>query len=67
MQAWAATAKLFIAPTPSSREVLPTLDREEENMPSFEQHCAESIQLFGKPYGEIHRWRTSLQVAHRTG
>ncbi len=25
-------------------------------MPSFEQHCAESIVLFGKPYGEVHRW-----------
>ena len=25
-------------------------------MPSFEQHCAESTQLFGKPFGEVHRW-----------
>lgn len=22
----------------------------------FEDHCAESILLFGKPYEEIHRW-----------
>ena len=25
-------------------------------MPSFEHHCAESIALFGKAYGEVHRW-----------
>jgi hypothetical protein len=25
-------------------------------MPSFEQHCAESITLCGQPYGEVHRW-----------
>ena len=25
-------------------------------MPSFEQHCAESIVLFGKPFGEVHKW-----------
>ena len=25
-------------------------------MPSFEEHCAESIRLFGKPYEEVHRW-----------
>jgi len=25
-------------------------------MSSFEAHCQESIRLFGKPYGEVHRW-----------
>ena len=25
-------------------------------MPSFEQHCAESVRDFGNPYGEVHRW-----------
>ena len=25
-------------------------------MPSFEQHCEESIQLFGEPFEEVHRW-----------
>jgi hypothetical protein len=25
-------------------------------MPSFEQHCAESIVLLGKPFGEVHKW-----------
>lgn len=22
----------------------------------FEEHCAESVTLFGKPYAEVHRW-----------
>ena len=25
-------------------------------MPSFEQHCAEAEQRFGKPYAEVHQW-----------
>ena len=25
-------------------------------MPSFEQHCAESVASLGKPYEEVHRW-----------
>ena len=25
-------------------------------MPSFEQHCAESVQLFGEPFEEVHHW-----------
>src|SRR5947209_4639548 len=26
------------------------------DMPSFEQHCAESVRVFGNPYSEVHRW-----------
>ncbi len=25
-------------------------------MASFEQHCAESVASFGKPYDQVHRW-----------
>lgn len=25
-------------------------------MPSFEDHCRDSMCLFGKPYQEVHRW-----------
>jgi hypothetical protein len=25
-------------------------------MPSFEQHCAEAQEKFGKPYAEVHQW-----------
>lgn len=25
-------------------------------MPSFEQHCRESEELFGAPFEEVHRW-----------
>ena len=25
-------------------------------MPSFDEHCAESITLIGKPFGDVHRW-----------
>jgi uncharacterized protein DUF6915 len=25
-------------------------------MPSFAEHCAESIRLFGEPFEEVHRW-----------
>jgi len=25
-------------------------------MAKFEDHCAESIRLFGKPYEEVHSW-----------
>jgi hypothetical protein len=27
-----------------------------EVMPSFEQHCEEARQRFGKPYAEVHQW-----------
>ena len=29
-------------------------------MPSFEQHCNESRQLFGEPFEEVHRWLDEL-------
>ena len=25
-------------------------------MAKFEEHCEESIRLFGQPYAEVHRW-----------
>ena len=25
-------------------------------MARFEDHCAESIRLFGQPYADVHRW-----------
>ncbi len=25
-------------------------------MPTFEEHCEESIRLFGQPFEEVHRW-----------
>ncbi len=25
-------------------------------MPSFEQHCEESVRLLGQPFEEVHRW-----------
>ena len=25
-------------------------------MASFEQHCLQAMQAFGKPYGEVHHW-----------
>jgi hypothetical protein len=25
-------------------------------MPRFEEHCAESLHLLGKPFEEVHRW-----------
>jgi len=25
-------------------------------MPSFDQHCAESVTLFGNPFCEVHKW-----------
>ena len=25
-------------------------------MSTFEEHCQESIRLFGKPYGKVHKW-----------
>jgi hypothetical protein len=25
-------------------------------MPSFEEHCAETVALWGKPYEEVHHW-----------
>jgi hypothetical protein len=29
-------------------------------MARCEDHCAESIQLFGQPYEEVHRWRDAF-------
>ena len=41
-------------------------------MPSFEDHCVESITLFGKAFGEVHQWLDECHdrpgyggVAHR--
>jgi len=25
-------------------------------MSTFEEHCQESIKLFGRPYEEVHKW-----------
>jgi len=25
-------------------------------MQSFEEHCAESVRLFGRPFEQVHRW-----------
>ena len=25
-------------------------------MPSFEEHCAESVRLFGRPFEQVHSW-----------
>ena len=25
-------------------------------MPSFDQHCEESVRLFGEPFEEVHKW-----------
>jgi hypothetical protein len=35
---------------------VPKPNPEPKKMPSFENHCAESIQHFGKPFPEVHRW-----------
>ncbi len=29
-------------------------------MAKFEEHCAESVRLFGKPYAELYRWLDEL-------
>lgn len=30
-------------------------------MSTFEAHCQESIELFGQPYEEVHRWLDEFQ------
>lgn len=34
-------------------------------MPRFEDHCQESIDLFGGPYEEVHRWLDEFQGTER--
>ena len=34
-------------------------------MSTFEQHCRESIELFGKPYEEVHQWLDEFQGTER--
>ncbi len=34
-------------------------------MSRFEDHCQESIQLFGDPYEEVHRWLDEFQGMER--
>lgn len=29
-------------------------------MPNTEEHCAESVRLFGKPYTDVHLWLDAL-------
>ena len=36
-------------------------------MPRFEEHCAESLRLFGKPYEEVHRWLDEFAGAQGCG
>lgn len=34
-------------------------------MSKFEDHCQESIRLFGDPYEEVHRWLDEFQGTER--
>jgi hypothetical protein len=36
-------------------------------MPSFEDHCRESMNLFGKPYKEVHLWLDEFAGSERYG
>jgi hypothetical protein len=36
-------------------------------MAKLDEHCAESIRLFGKPYEEVHRWLDELAGTPRYG
>lgn len=36
-------------------------------MPTFEEHCRESVELFGGPYEEVHRWLDAFQGTPRYG
>ena len=36
-------------------------------MPKFEEHCAESVRLFGKPYAELHSWLDEFAGSERYG
>ena len=36
-------------------------------MSTFEEHCQESVRLFGKPYEEVHRWLDEFMGTERYG
>jgi hypothetical protein len=36
-------------------------------MPKLEEHCAESFQLFGKPYTEVHLWLDEFAESKECG
>ena len=36
-------------------------------MARFENHCAESTRMFGRPYAEVHRWRDESPDRPNTG
>ena len=36
-------------------------------MPKFEEHCTESVRLFGKSYAELHRWLDEFAGSERYG
>ena len=36
-------------------------------MPKFEEHCTESVRLFGKSYAELHRWLDEFAGSERHG
>ncbi len=36
-------------------------------MPSLEDHCQESMRLFGEPYEDVHRWLDEFAGSERYG
>ena len=36
-------------------------------MSTFEEHCQESIRLFGKPYEEVHQWLDEFMGTEKYG
>ena len=34
---------------------------------TFEEHCSESIELFGKPFEEVHRWLDEFAHSEKYG
>jgi hypothetical protein len=36
-------------------------------MSSFEKHCEESVQLFGRPFEEVHHWLDEFAGSPRIG
>jgi hypothetical protein len=36
-------------------------------MAKFEQHCDESIRVFGKPFAEVHRWLDEFAGSEQYG
>jgi hypothetical protein len=44
-----------------ARKTRPTQKTLKFNMFSFENHCKESINLFGQPYEEVHLWLDEFQ------